>query len=132
MAKKYNDHKISTYCADCQECDLARMGIGEQPKCTYPKIMKCPNYVHHHCRSCSNMSSCPYVLAGPNRDVKKYPFVKQILKTSHGGIIVSDCANYQFIEDKPRGNIAKAQQTCLDLLDDLAIINRRKSYTEYV
>lgn len=113
----------------CKECDLSHCGIGDKPRCLKRDAANCQNYVHHHCRSCANTSKCSYVCA-IEKDVKDYPFIKESLPTSRGGIIITKCDNYKFVPNKPRGKTKT--KVLKDFLEEIEDGSRRYSRTDFI
>jgi len=111
----------------CTGCDLARMSIGEKPKCTKSKkgVTECEDFISHKCRTCENMTSCGYIKSMPKAP-GKYKFIKKVCH-SERSIIIVECANYKFIDDKPRGNPKKAAAFCADFFDAIKE-SQRKNY----
>jgi len=124
----------------CTDCDLCRMGIGNNPQCLkgrisvkeHEKITECSTYIHHLCRSCANMSGCKYVYATGNKNVKNYPFIKEVMPTSRGGTIITRCDNYKYIENKPRGKAKAVQKLCNDFIETFHEGARGQSKKDFI
>ena len=104
----------------CTECDLAKCDVANKKRCTKSKqnVFECKDFVHHKCRSCANISNCAYAYNVPYVFAKDFKFITKVLPTSKE-IIVVECKNYKFIENKPRGKTRKVSKLCSDFLDEI-------------
>ena len=117
----------------CQDCDLARMSVGNKPQCLKEwnekkTIESCPNFIHHKCRSCLNFASCEYVLAqGKKKDPRNFSFIRKVLKTSRRTLLIAECNNYAFVANKPRGKVRGAASICKCLFETICEKERADS-----